>query len=187
MKKLSVLLILILLLSSCNSKEKASVAKEYELNNKNSFVEVDAKEALAIFKDKGIIVFAFKECPYCQLLIPVVNDVAQDHKIDQIYYYNLKEDRLNNTKDYQALVEVTKDYIQLDESNQPKIMVPHLFIIKDGNIIEDHFGVLDNRVNDKEPLSKDEYRTLYDILNLKFKHYLEEEACPVEQDKNKGC
>ena len=55
--------------------------------------------------------------------------------IEKIYYYNIKEDRDDNTKFYQKVVSILNDYLDYDEEGKKRIFVPNITFVKEGKII----------------------------------------------------
>ena len=111
MKKLSLLVLMILLLflvSGCNKKSDALKFKEeYEsLNGTKSSsgkkikkIKIDKDNPIkysnydevldVIKKGTGIIYLGFPECPWCRTALPVLLEAAKDYDIDTIYYINV--------------------------------------------------------------------------------------------------
>ena len=48
----------------------------------------------------GVVFFGFSSCPWCQQYAVYLNETAKSVGLDKIYYYDIKEDRENNTDNY---------------------------------------------------------------------------------------
>lgn len=109
-------------------------ASEYTLvSDDNVFVYKTAKEIITILEDgTGVVFLGFPECKWCQAYAPILNDVAKDIGLEQIYYYNIKNDRTNNTSDYQKMITLLSNYLQKDEEDNPRIYVPDVSFVKEG-------------------------------------------------------
>ena len=99
---------------------------EYTLvGEDNVFVTKTASEIIDVLENgTGIVFFGFPECPWCQHYVQYLNEAAKNNKVKEIYYYNIKEDRANNTKNYQKIVSILKDKLLTDDSGNPRIYVP---------------------------------------------------------------
>ena len=121
MKKKLLLIIPIMfaiLLTGCTEKETDAkkFAKEYtSVDEYNYFVYRDSKEIIKILENgTGVVYLGFPECPWCQAYVPMLNEVADIEGLEKIYYFNVLEDRKNNTDDYKKIVEILNEYLQLN-------------------------------------------------------------------------
>ena len=127
-----------------NNKEEETVlsdaarfSQEYTLVDKNNkFVYSDIDEVIDILEDgTGIVYLGFPECKWCQQYVVYLNEVAKDRGISKIYYYNIREDREKNTKDYQKIVSLLKEYLEEDEDGNPRVYVPAVTFMSNGKIL----------------------------------------------------
>lgn len=111
--------------------------KEYnDVPVDNVYKYVTIEQAIELFKsDEAIIFFGFKECIWCQKYAPILNQYAKENNVDVIYYCDIKQDRANNTKQYQQLVHLLSSYLEQDKYGNKRIYVPDVYFVKDGNII----------------------------------------------------
>ena len=112
-------------------------AEEYTLVDKdNRFVYTEIDEIINILEEgTGIVYLGFPECKWCQQYVVYLNEVAKDRNVSKIYYYNIRKDRENNTKNYQTIVNLLQDYLQEDEEGNPRIYVPAVIFMSAGNIL----------------------------------------------------
>lgn len=116
--------------------DSARFAKEYDITDDNIFVYRDAEEIIKILEHgTGIVFLGFPECPWCRAYAPILNDVAKSNSINKIYYYNLADDRRNNTTTYQKLISILNDNLLYDEEGNHRIYVPDIAFVKDGEIV----------------------------------------------------
>lgn len=102
----------------------------------NVFKTKNLKDALSIINEgTGIVFFGFPECPWCQAYAPMLNDLAKEYGISEIYYTNIRAERENSTEDYEALVNALGDYLQEDNEGAKRIYVPDTVFVIDGVII----------------------------------------------------
>lgn len=83
----------------------------------------------------GIVFFGFPACPYCQVYVPVLDEVARERSVDKIYYLNIKDMREQDTDEYKKIVEILSDYLEIDESGNKRLYVPDTYFVKEGKII----------------------------------------------------
>lgn len=112
------------------SKEYTSVSKD------NVFVYRSKDEIINILEHgTGIVYLGYPECPWCMAYVPLLNEIAKNEGIEKIYYYNIREDRKNNTEFYQKVVSILNDYLNYDEEGKKRIFVPNVTFVKEGKII----------------------------------------------------
>ena len=115
----------------------------------------------------GIILFAFPECPWCQKAIPELTQAATTNDVDQILYFNITEIRANDTPEYQEIVGYLANYLESGEDGQPRIFVPHVFFIKNGQVQNHHLGTIESDTQAQEPLTgtqQEELRSIYGAM-----------------------
>lgn len=167
---LIITIVFVSLLIGCAQKEPDAqkFAREYNtVDEYNYYVYKDSKEIIKILEHgTGAVYLGFPECPWCQAYVPMLNEVADMEGLEKIYYLNILEDRKNNTKDYQKIVELLKDYLQYDDEGNPKIYVPAVIFVVKGEIV----GFNDETSYDTKGLEKpEEYWTDSEISDLKQK------------------
>lgn len=102
----------------------------------NRFVYATSEEILELFESgTGLVFFGFPECPWCQKLAPLVNQAAKQENLDKIYYFNIREARSENDDTYQKIVGYLKDYLSKDEDGNPRVTVPDVTALKNGEIV----------------------------------------------------
>ena len=112
-------------------------AKEYtKLSSDNVFTYRSLKEVNKILeKGTGVVYLGFPECPWCQEYVKYVNEVAKKVGLDKVYYFNIKEDRTNNTEEYQTTIKLLRDYLPTDEEGNPRVYVPLIAVIQNGKVV----------------------------------------------------
>ena len=112
-------------------------AEEYsEVDENNVFVYRTIDEIIKILENgTGVVYLGFPECKWCQRYVKYLNEVAYEEDIEKIYYYNIKEDRENNTEKYQKIIELLGDYVPYDEEGNRRIYVPAVIYVNEGKIV----------------------------------------------------
>lgn len=158
-------------------------AKEYtSVNKDNVFVYRDINEIIKIMENgTGVIYLGFPECPWCNAYVKYLNEVAKEEGIDKIYYYNILEDRKNNTAEYQKIVSLLSGNLQYNEEGNERIYVPNVsFHIKGQLIGNDYETSLDTKglKNPSEYWTDDEVKDLKATLSNYMKQvYVALNAC----------
>ena len=175
MKKKLLLIIPIVLtfiLVGCTKNEKEPdaqrFAKEYTtMTEDNYFVYRNIDEIIKILEHgTGVVYLGFPECPWCQAYVPMLNEVADIEGLEKIYYYNIYEDRKNNTESYQTIVNILNEYLQYDDEGNKRIYVPAIIVVSEGKII----GFDDETAYDTKGFEKpEEYWNEEEISDLKQK------------------
>lgn len=133
-------LILIISLSFLFKKDKMSdaerFAKEYDFTVNNVFVYRNLDEINKILENgAGVVYLGFPECPWCRGYIPYLNEVAINEHLDKIYYFNILNDRKNNTSGYKKTAQLLNDYLKYDNEGNKRIYVPAVIAVNNGKIV----------------------------------------------------
>ena len=120
-----------------NNTDNIKFSKEYtSVSKDNVFVYRSKDEIINILEHgTGIVYLGYPECPWCMAYVPLLNEIAKNEGIEKIYYYNIREDRKNNTEFYQKVVSILIDYLNYDEEGKKRIFVPNVTFVKEGKII----------------------------------------------------
>ncbi len=142
--------------------------KEYpEVSDDNIFVYRSAKEIIKIMENgTGIVYLGFPECPWCQSYVKYLDEVATEVGIEKIYYFNIYEDRKNNTDDYKKIVNLLGKNLQYDDEGNLRIYVPNVSFHVNGKVVANDYETSLDTAGFKNP--KD-YWTSERINNLKLK------------------
>ena len=129
------------LLVGCNKEEietdSQKFAKEYtQVTDDNYFVYRNSEEIVKILEHgTGVVYIGFPECPWCQAYVPMLNEVADIEGLEKIYYYNILNDRKDNTEDYKKIVSILDEYLQYDDEGNKRVYVPAVIVVSEGEII----------------------------------------------------
>ncbi len=112
-------------------------AEEYTtVTEDNLFVYNTIEEIINIIEnDTGIIYLGFPECKWCQAYVPMLNEVAKENKVEKIHYFNIYNDRKENSSLYQELVTLLDEYLDVDENSNKRIFVPEVVFVKEGKVV----------------------------------------------------
>lgn len=163
-------ILFVFLLVGCKKEETDAqkFAKEYTtVTEDNYFVYRDIEEIIKILEHgTGVVYLGFPECPWCQAYVKTLNEVADIEGLEKIYYFNILEDRKNNTEKYQKIVNILNEYLQYDNEGNKRVYVPAIISVVEGEIV----GFDDETAYDTKGFEKpEEYWTEEEISDLKIK------------------
>lgn len=126
-----------------NNEENVTVidsvkfSREYDsVDTENVFVYRDIEEIINILRNgTGVVYLGFPECPWCRAYVSYLNEVAKENGLDKIYYFNILEDRKNDTEEYKEIVNLLKFYLRYDNEGKKRVYVPAVIAVKKGIII----------------------------------------------------
>lgn len=190
-------ILLILCLWSTGTFNKNSDALKFysEYGNSSTITEdnlykyASKEEVLDLLDHKtGVLYFGFSTCPWCQTIVPILNQVASDNGQGEILYYDIKRDRntlsLNeqgevvtdkeSTNFYRELLkeldDVASPYILTDDegkevdTGEKRIYVPLVVFVKEGKVVYSHEATVESQEDPKVKLNdkqKDELADYY--------------------------
>lgn len=142
-------------------------ASEYPVDKDNVFVYRTLEEINNILENgTGLIFLGFPECPWCRGYAPIINEIAKQKKLEKVYYFNIKNDREDNTKLYQKTVKLLGDNLRYDDEGNRRIYAPSLIAVKNGIIV----GFDDTRYwNNKGYETPEEFWNKEDLTSMKEK------------------
>ena len=163
--KIVLLAIFFVTFTQCSNKEAQDETRHSQLSDSerfaleypllgsdNIFVFINASEAADILANgRGIVFKGFKECPWCQLYVVFLHDVAREMGVSRIYYLNIKEDRRTNSESYQRILSLLSGRLQYDDEGRPRVYVPDVSIVSRGRIILRDFVPLEEAVDYSSP------------------------------------
>lgn len=134
---LALVISMVIYINSDKHTDSKRFALEYtEVSKDNVFVYRNVNEIINILRNgTGVVYLGFPECSWCQAYVTYLNEAAKETGIEKIYYYNILEDRTNNTEEYMQIVSLLKDHLQYDEEGEPRVYVPNVSFVIRGEII----------------------------------------------------
>lgn len=169
-------------------EDNISIYSEYgTISKNNKFRYIDIKDAIQFLKTgTGIIYFGFPECPWCRAFLPILEKAANDNYVDVIYYYNIKEIREKNTKEYKELVSILNDYLYDDDKGEKRLYVPDVYFVLNGKIVGHNNDTSTIKGSETEKYYTKEARLKLEskLNNLVNKVYTISDKC---NDNKKGC
>lgn len=173
MKKVSLLICILILITACGAPAVGSVAdmSGYEgLDDKDTqaFIVSDVKDFLQRLDQKETFVayFGFKDCPWCNDAISILNAEAKAAGIN-IYYINTRPNKRvkanREITDYDLLVKRVGQYFGENEEGNPYLYVPFVFFIKDGDVVFTHEGTVEGYLPEYMHISDEQLGQLKEL------------------------
>lgn len=167
-------------------EEKIKFAEEYKTTKDNVFTYRTIEEINKILKNgTGLIFLGFPECPWCRGYVPIINEVAKKEGLEKIYYFNIYEDRKNNTEEYQEMVKLLKGFLRYDDEGNERIYAPSLIALKNGKILEfDDTRYWDNKKYDsaEEFWQSADLKPMREKITKMINEVNEKSACTADCD-----
>ncbi len=149
--------------------------EEYTLLDKdNVYVYKSINEIINVLSNgTGIVYLGFPECPWCQRYVVYLNILAKEYNVKEIYYYNIKTARSNNTKEYQKIVEILKDLLPYDDNGNKKVFVPTVVFVKNGKVIalDDETSTISDGTTPDEYWNQERINLFNSKMDSYFKTY----------------
>ena len=149
--------------------------EEYTLLDKdNVYVYKSINEIINVLSNgTGIVYLGFPECPWCQRYVVYLNILAKEYNVKEIYYYNIKNARSNNTKEYQKIVEILKDLLPYDDNGNKKVFVPIVVFVKNGKVIalDDETSTISDGTTPDEYWNQERINLFNSKMDSYFKTY----------------
>jgi len=166
MKKLILLTTcLFLFLTGCNQPAaEKKITEEYAQLKSGEVFYYGKKEDLKdyISHGTGILFLGFPECPWCQVYLPMAEEVLEDQEMECMYY-NIFTEKKNDRAYYDDIASLIisqndtgNDIVQYDSDGKQVIYMPLMLFIQEGRII-----AFDNETctEDSSVISPEDYWT----------------------------
>ena len=146
-------------------------------DNDNIFVYIDSSSALDyVKKDNVIVLFGIKNSDWVGYYANVVNEVAKEVGISEIYYYDITEDRKDKNAIYEIIVQYLENYITYLDDQTANIYAPALLIKKNGLIkyFNDDTALIKGKITSSDYWNEYNTDLMKERLKIELVSYLEE-------------
>lgn len=158
-----------------NKYADMSKYKTYSPDMDNMYINYTVKQLDKDINDKQsrIVYFGFKDCPYCNDLLPILTDINSHFK-QEIYYIDTRKNpnwKSNlDIDDYDLLLTHIGKYLNKDEDNKLHLYVPTIIFINEGKIIK---FISPYEYDVDEGLPRDIELDMYHDIDTSFQKYME--------------
>lgn len=170
MKIIRNLLLVLTLLFLASCKEDTFMKDYPQLEDKKHIYElVEIDKVLSIFHEKetAVILMGFPACPWCQAVVPFVNEIAKEENVDTVYYLDILEMRDESSLNHNKYLELKTLIIDAVDKEKDRINGPTLVIVKDGQMVGYHLDTVSSHQIENgvlPPLTEEQKIELRDIL-----------------------
>ena len=166
----------IFIFSGCSKPEEKELtdAEKFKLSypgvvENNNYKYINVEEVITLLESgTGVLLFGFDECPWCQAMTPILDEAAKEKAVSEIYYFNPKEIRANNTAEYQKIVEFLSDYLTEDEDGNKKLYVPEVIFLCDGQVTGHNLGTLESHEDPNIEMTDEQKAELKDLFKTEI-------------------
>ena len=111
-------------------------ASEFSLVSKdNVFKYVNATDARMVAKGaKGIVLFGTKN-EWVNYYAYMVNKIAKEVGVKEIYYYDFTKNRKDNNGTYEDIVKTLSNYVTYNDKGVAEIYAPSLLVVSNDKVI----------------------------------------------------
>ncbi|MBE6140007.1 MAG: hypothetical protein E7172_00475 [Firmicutes bacterium] len=122
---------------SINVKDNVRFAQEFnQVSTDNVFKYVNASDVYMITSGKdGIVLFGKNNNDWVNYYAKIINEVAKEVGIKEIFYYDFYDDRNQNNGTYETIVNQLNKYVKYNDLNRAEIYAPTLLIIKNKKVL----------------------------------------------------
>ncbi len=160
------------LVSGCSCNEKSKIMKDYpSLDKKHVYEEIDVFELTSLIeKEDFYLIMGFPQCPWCQAIMGVLDDVAHENNVKKIYYLDIKDIRDNEGaagfNEFQILSNgIFKDAKDIEKD---RINAPTFVKVENGKMVAYHIDTVPTHVMNENmvlpPLTDEQIMELKNIL-----------------------
>jgi thiol-disulfide isomerase/thioredoxin len=186
MKKWLSLLLVSLLISGCTTTVGSYSNKDIEalpladmssytllLAANHQYRQGDFKLLMEQYDKKTTLVvyLGFPGCPWCQEVVPVLDEVAKKYDVPMLAVTLTRESFDEN---YESFVASFNDYLADDGQGGKQLSVPLVLFIKEGKVLVDHLGSVKTHNAHERLMTKEEKESLTEIYDQAFRRLLAE-------------
>ena len=112
----------------------------YEITPDEFIEKFDAEESFIVY-------FGFEKCPWCNAVISVLHEVADENDVDIAYINTRANEEWSSNMDidrYDDIVERVGDCFDLDDDGKQHLYVPMVIAVRKGSVVGYHEGATDS-------------------------------------------
>ena len=123
---------------------------------------------------KGIVFFGNKDNKWSQYYAKIINDVAKNVGIEEIYYYDFYADRDQNNGTYEDILKNLKDYVLYNDFGKANIYAPTLLVVNDNEVkyFDYETAFIEGEIEPDKYWTKEKIEQKEEELEMVFLEYL---------------
>lgn len=122
-----------------------------------------------------VLYYGFSTCPWCIEVLPILNDVAKEYGMN-VEYINVRPEgtdssndiRVDSNPDYVKTVELTSEFLSVNDEGAKRLYVPFVFFVKDGTIVAAHEATFPEHDAHERKMTEEEVQRLTKIYQEGF-------------------
>ena len=139
------------------------------------FVDMTVRDMADLMEEQKTfaVMATCANCPWCNVVVDNINDAALEAGM-QVGYIDTRKDPSWSSnldlEDYDLFTELVGDRLEYDAENRLHLYVPHIFFIKEGEVVHDYQGALPEMGDDPDmELTKEQEEKLTEIYREGFR------------------
>ena len=155
--------------------------QDYDAKDPLPFVDVTVKDIHKLMEDKEsfVLFVSFSTCPWCNAVLTRFIDVANEAGIKVASLNTRKNPEWESNMDiddYDLFVADFDEQLEYDTEGLKHLYVPHVFFVKEGEVVYDHQGALPEMGSDPYmELNAKQEEALRNIYREGFKKLLDDQ------------
>ena len=145
--KYLLLICLLVMLVGCSNKNMEDYPQL--IDKKHIYEVIDADRLIELIENKetALIVLGFKECPWCQALVPYVNEVSKEMGLKKVYYVDIKDMRDNTESiDHPKYLKIKEYFKDAVDTSKDRINAPTTIALKNGEMVGYHLDTVSSHM-----------------------------------------
>ena len=120
--------------TSIKNNKKSEIPSDRLIDNDTVFIETNHSKILSKMSSKNdfILYACIDENKLCTKYGLLIDEVAKEYNISDIFYYDFKDDRENNNGTYQKIIGKLSGYLITDDLGEQDLHAPTLIFFKNG-------------------------------------------------------
>ncbi|MBR0136891.1 MAG: hypothetical protein IJM15_00560 [Erysipelotrichaceae bacterium] len=148
MRKIAIILLCLLALAGCKKTYEYDQPENESCDMSGYELETDMFHELTLEqfyeaadgKKTMIVLLSHVTCPWCQALVPVVDEVAREKGFG-IYYMEADKEFLNDER-LLKMCQKIENKTAIDEEGNPCLYLPSILYVRKGEVIDIHVGTV---------------------------------------------
>jgi len=145
----------------------------------NVFVYANVQDIYLHLKSGSAVVFmGFPSNIWSGYYADILNKAAKEAGLNEILYYNFKEDRDTKNATYQSIVLKLANYVPTLDNGVRNLYAPTLVIVKNGNILyyDNETGIMNGNISPEAYWNSERVEVKMQNFKVMFQEYLKNDV-----------
>lgn len=134
----------------------------------NNFNYINANDVVNLLNNgTGVIYIGFASNEWSQYYVKYMYEALKEKNLDNIYYYDSVKDKSRQSKSYNEIINILKDYLYRNDDDKVDIETPCLIFVKNGVItfFDDETAITRTNMKPSDYWSEDQIATFEAKIN----------------------